>query len=168
MRASSVTIAMALALALAAVPAGCSSDAGTSALPGSEARKLMENRNWLDRWPTSEDERLYVYRFTPEMGGGVFQDRTLFAGRFELFTYQLGDDVVVIRWPDRAPGGGVEETIHYQIDQVAGPEPFDLRLTLRGTSLGPKVFYGIRSETGTAGALETALRRRHRSPGGRD
>lgn len=134
---------------------GCSSDSG--ALPNGEARELVENRNWLDRWPTSADDRLHVYRFTPDMGGGVYQDRTLFAGRFELFTYKLADGVVGITWPDRAPNGGVVEEVHYRIEAVDGPKPFDLRMTLRGTGLGPKVFYGIRAETGSRAELEARL-----------
>jgi hypothetical protein len=112
-------------------------------LEGQKARELLENRNWMDSWPTSENDRLFVYRFTPAMGGGVYQDRTLFAGRFELFTYRLADDVVSITWPDR----GVVEDVRYTITPVDGPEPFDLRLQLRGTGLGPKTFYGIRAET---------------------
>jgi hypothetical protein len=141
MRATVVASILAVALAL-----GCGAD--ERALSQEQAKELLENRNWMDSWPTSENDRLFVYRFTPDMGGGVYQDRTLFAGRFELFTYKLGDDVVAINWPDR----GVVEKVGYTITPVDGPKPFDLRLDLRGTGLGPKTFYGIRAETG--GTLE--------------
>jgi len=82
------------------------------------------------------------------MGGGVYQDRTLFIGRFELFTYELGDDTVTIHWPDRR----TRERVHYRIERVDGPEPFDLRLTLEGTVMGPRVFYGRSAETASSSA----------------
>ena len=100
----------------------------------------------MDRWPTGEDDRLYVYRFTPDMGGGVYQDRTLFSGRFELFTYDLAPGRLTIRWHDR----GTVETVPFRVMEVKGPKPFDLKLEVEGTAIGPKTFYGRRSETASA------------------
>jgi hypothetical protein len=111
-------------------------------LAKSEARATLTDRNWLDRWPTDEHERLQVYRFTPAMGGGVFQDRTLFQGHFELFTFAIDGDQVRIRWPGR----GLDESIRYRIERVDGPRPFDLRLVLDGNRVGPHVLFGRSAE----------------------
>ena len=140
-----------LSAVVCALAIACSSSSSERAVKGDEARALVENRNWLDVWPTSADEKLMVYRFTPAMGGGVFQDRTLFRGQFELFTYKLSDEQIVIHWPQNDS----RDTIDYKIERVSGPEPFDLRLTLRGNSKGPKVLYGRSAETGD---LEANLR----------
>lgn len=97
----------------------------------------------MDLWPTSDREPLHVYRFTPAMGGGVYQDRTLFAGHFELFNYEIGEGVINIRWPHTKE----KEAASFRIERVKGPEPFDLRLTFEGNLRGPSVFYGRSSET---------------------
>ncbi len=136
-------------LALAAASSACGRDTAKAvSVPPEEAADLLINRNWLDRWPADEKERLHVYRFTPSMGGGVFQDRTLFAGHFELFTYQLDGDHLTIQWPDSKE----EDRMVYRIDRVSGPEPFDLRLELTTPSRGPRTYYGRTAETGGAAA----------------
>lgn len=122
---------------------GCSSSPSSKKVSDSEAAELLENRNWMDLWPESDREHLHVYRFTPQMGGGVFQDRTLFAGNFELFTYRVGDGQLHIEWPHTKQ----RETIEFTIETVDGPEPFDLKLTLPDNLRGPSVYYGRRSET---------------------
>src|SRR4051812_31444438 len=71
-----------LSLALTA----CSSK--SKAVDGDEAQKLLIDRNWIDRMPETERDKLYVYRFVPNMGGGVYQDRTIFKGTFELFKFE--------------------------------------------------------------------------------
>ena len=68
--------------------AGACSRPATNALPPKEAKELLVNRSWVDRLPQRSDDKLHVFRFTPSMGGGVYQDRTLFAGQFELFTFE--------------------------------------------------------------------------------
>ena len=132
--------AIVFALAVSLLACGSSDP---KALPADEAAELLENRNWIDHWPQSAEEQLWVYRFTPQMGGGVFQDRTLFAGQFELFTYDVGEGQIRIRWPHT----NTRETVKFQIREVEGPRPFDLRLELDGSSRGPRVFFGRSSET---------------------
>ncbi len=140
-------------LALAVATSACGRDSGKAAsVPPDEAADLLINRNWLDRWPASEKERLHVYRFTPSMGGGVYQDRTLFAGKFELFTYQLDGDHLTIQWPHSKQ----EDRMVYRIDRVLGPEPFDLRLELSTPSRGPRTYYGRTAETGAAASGQAA------------
>src|SRR5579871_4702985 len=97
-------------------------------LPPDEARALLINRNWLDRLPESARDRLHVFRFVPSMGGGVFQDRTLYKGEFELFTFEAGGE---------------------------RRGPLDLRLILDGSPRGPSVYYGMRRESAD---LDASLR----------
>lgn len=131
--------------------AGCRGDQGSKAeaLSAEDARQALINRNWLDRWPASKDDRLHVYRFTPDMGGGVYQDRTLFRGTFELFRFRTKDERLVILFPD----DGTTVDTRYRIERIDGPEPFDMRLTLGDSPRGPKVFYGISSESGSVDEL---------------
>lgn len=119
-------------------------------LPPDQAAEILINRNWLDRWPTGEKDRLHVYRFTPSMGGGVYQDRTLFAGKFELFTYQVEGDHLTIQWPNSKE----EDRMVFRVSRVAGPEPFDLRLELSTPSRGPRTYYGRRAETSGAASSD--------------
>jgi hypothetical protein len=128
---------------------GCRGDAAptSTALSADDAREVLIDRNWLDRWPSSKDDRLHVYRFTPSMGGGVYQDRTLFRGTFELFRFATSGDRLVIDFPD----DGVKVDTAYRIEPVGGPEPFDLRLTLGDSPRGPRVFYGISAEGSAQG-----------------
>src|SRR5206468_5400478 len=65
-------VASVLALAVTA----CSSKSHDDRLSASDARDVLINRNWLDRMPETTTDRLHVYRFVPNMGGGVYQDRT--------------------------------------------------------------------------------------------
>ena len=132
------------------VIAACSSSPQERKLSAKEAASLLENRNWMDAWPESDREHLHVYRFTPAMGGGVFQDRTLFAGHFELFMYRVGEGELHIEWPHTRE----RETLELTIEEVKGPEPFDLKLTLPNNLRGPSVYYGRRAETSASLFIE--------------
>jgi len=112
-------------------------------LSASDARDVLIDRNWIDRMPENATDRLHVYRFVPSMGGGVFQDRTLFKGTFELFQFEATGDQ--IRFDLLETGDKV--TSHYTIEEVDGPKPFDIKLTIDADPRGPKVYYGWRSET---------------------
>jgi hypothetical protein len=135
---------------------GCSSKESSTSriIPSDAAAALLIDRNWIDKMPESHTDRLHVFRFVPSMGGGVYQDRTLFKGTFELFVYKVkGDslDVVLPETHERA-------TTKYTIETVTGPAPFDLKLTLSSLPRGPQIFFGIRAETDRNGAgLETRL-----------
>lgn len=115
------------------------------ALPPKEAKQLLENRSWVDRLPKSRDEKLHVFRFTPSMGGGVYQDRTLFAGEFELFTYeQDGSRIRFNLWHTND-----KKISSFTIEQMAkpGPEGVDLKLTISESPRGPKTYYSWRRAT---------------------
>jgi hypothetical protein len=132
---------------LAASLAACSS-AKSPAVSGNEAKRLLIDRNWIDRMPETKHDQLHVYRFVPTMGGGVFQDRTLFKGTFELFQFEATGDQIRFVMPETDQ----KVTSSYRIDEVAGPEPFDLRLTVGDDPRGPHIYYGIRAETDQTGA----------------
>ena len=146
-------------LALSALTAlctlgACSGHSKSQELAASDARDVLINRNWLDRMPESTKDRLHVYRFVPNMGGGVYQDRTLFKGTFELFLFKAEGDQLVFNLPETHE----KVTSPYKIERVSGPAPFDLKLTITNDPRGPHEYYGMRSETDTDGhVLEQAL-----------
>jgi len=117
--------------------------AAPTALPPAEAARVLIDRNWMDLWPENERQRLHVFRFTPAMGGGVFQDRTLFKGTFELFRFAIDGKALEIELPET----GEHVRTGYRIDRVDGPAPFDLRLTFERSPRGPRVYYGRTDET---------------------
>jgi hypothetical protein len=135
---------------------------GSSAEPAlapADAARLLVNRNWLDVMPHDEHERLHVYRFTPAMGGGVFQDRTLYAGQFELFKFTVLGDKLDFSLPHK----GEHLTTTYEIRRVRGHEPFDLELTLARDPRGPSHYYGFSKETAAEADVDTLLAD-HRAP----
>lgn len=136
-------IVAALSLALLAVACSSGSNKSSKVLPADEARKVLIDRNWMDVWPRSKTERLHVYRFVPSMGGGVYQDRTIFKGTFELFQFRVRKGTIDFDLPE------TEQTVsaRYRIEKVDGPHPFDLKLTLEPSPRGPGVFYGRSAET---------------------
>jgi hypothetical protein len=137
------------ALMLVAVLAACSSKSTSVEVPADEAQKLLIDRNWLDKMPETEKDRLHVYRFVPKMGGGVYQDRTLYKGTFELFKFKATGDEIHFKLPE------TKEKVRsaYKIEEVTGPKPFDLRLTIFDSPRGPKTYYSIKAETDPHGEL---------------
>lgn len=123
---------------------GCSRPAAQSVTPD-EAKQLLVNRSWVDRLPQRSDDKLHVFRFTPSMGGGVYQDRTLFAGTFELFTFeQDGRRIRFNLWHT-----GEKKISGFQIEKMEqpGPDGVDLKLTIADSPRGPKVYYSWRRAT---------------------
>lgn len=138
-----------LCIVFAAVAACSSAEPPSRAVPASEAKSLLIDRNWIDRMPETEKDKLFVYRFVPSMGGGVFQDRTIFKGTFELFMYEATDGEIRFVLPETKE----KVTSKFVIENVDGPKPFDLKLTIPDDPRGPKVYYGMRSETDREGRL---------------
>jgi hypothetical protein len=129
--------------ALSPLAACSSSPPAGKAVPAEEAGRLLLDRNWLDRMPQTERDHLFVYRFVPSMGGGVFQDRTLYKGTFELFSFNVdGDRLRFVLHETKQ-----DVTSPFTIELVAGPAPFDLKLTIPDDPRGPHVYFGIRAET---------------------
>jgi hypothetical protein len=139
-----------LRFAICAALAACSSaEAPSRAVPPKEAQTLLIDRNWIDRMPETEKDKLFVYRFVPSMGGGVFQDRTIFKGTFELFMFEATDGEIRFVLPETKE----KVTSKFVIERVDGPAPFDLKLTIPDDPRGPKIYYGMRSETDREGRL---------------
>lgn len=133
-----------LVAALALAAAACSGKTTVSSLPPDQAKQLLINRNWIDRLPKKVDDKLHVYRFVPSMGGGVFQDRTIFFGTFELFAFE--QDGQRIRF--NLLHTGQKKTSSFTIEPLdrPGPEGVDLKLTIADDPRGSKVYYGWRNE----------------------
>jgi len=145
-----------LVLAAVALAACSSRHKASTSIDDGEARRLLLDRNWIDRMPTTERDRLHVYRFVPSMGGGVFQDRTLYKGTFELFRFSTTGDEIHFDLPETHQ----DVVSKFRIDSVDGPEPFDLKLTIEADPRGPQVYYGMRAETDRDGhLLEARLQR---------
>jgi hypothetical protein len=136
---------MKLAVAALVATAACSSHTPPAAdqVSTTDAAQLLINRNWLDVMPETKHDRLHVYRFVPSMGGGVFQDRTIFKGTFELFKFTVDKDKIHFDLPETDD----EVTSRFKIEKVKGPKPFDLKLTISDDPRGPHIYYGVRAET---------------------
>jgi hypothetical protein len=142
-RTSSVRSALLPALLLLfSAAAGCHGPAKHLALPPEQAQQLLLDRNWLDRLPETPSDRLHVFRFVPTMGGGVYQDRTLYAGQFELFTFAQDGQTVLFRLHHTDE----EARVPYVIERIPSEEgsPFDLHLHLDKSPRGPSDYYNIR------------------------
>lgn len=113
-------------------------------VPAEEARRLLIDRNWIDEMPKGDRDRLHVFRFIPQMGGGVYQDRTIYAGSFELFRFDATGEEIRFYLPHQREHAQAQ----YRIDvlQPGEKEGFDLRLRLDKSPRGPATYYGWRSE----------------------
>ena len=138
----------ALVVATLLFAGACARHEAARTLPPDEAKTLLNDRSWVDRLPTRVDDKLHVFRFTPKMGGGVYQDRTLFKGTFELFTFKVDGDHIDFTMPETHE----QVRSQFQIDKVAGPKPFDLKLTIWSDPRGPHEYYGIRAEKDVDGS----------------
>jgi hypothetical protein len=127
----------------------CSSGHRTKELDAGDAARLLVDRNWIDVMPKDPQDRLHVFRFVPSMGGGVYQDRTLYRGDFELFRFRADRGELSFDFPDRSE----RYRATYKIESVDGPEPFDLKLTIDRSPRGPSVYYGMRRERGDLDAM---------------
>ena len=141
------TLVAAAVLATTIAATACHRDNPHAArLSARDAGRALVDRNWLDRWPEHKDDRLRLYRFTPSMGGGVYQDRKVFKSQFELFRYQAGDGTISFDFPD------TDEQVRspFLIERVRGHEPFDLRLTIADDPRGPGVYWSASGARGQA------------------
>jgi hypothetical protein len=147
-----------LALVLSATVAVACSAKPSASVDARDARQLLLDRNWLDRMPESTRDRLHVYRFVPTMGGGVFQDRTLYKGTFELFRFDVTGDQINFDLPETHQ----QVSSAFRIERVDGPPPFDLKLTIDDDPRGQRIYYGMRAEHDVDGlALEARLAATH-------
>jgi hypothetical protein len=153
MRAFSMSLVAVLALA------ACGSEPSSRIADGDAARLLID-RNWIDHMPQSHSDRLHVFRFVPTMGGGVFQDRTLYAGHFELFRFTVAGNKLAFDLPFKKQ----QVNTSFEIRRVQDHEPFDLQLTLANDPRGPRVYYGFSNESAAEADVETLLHTRAPAP----
>ncbi len=140
----------ALALVALFALAACSSG-GPDVLDADEAKEALVNRNWVTTWPSSPSEHLHVLRFVPSMGSsGVYQDRVLFEGKFELFLYRAEEGRIAFTFPGREERAETP----YRIERVDGPAPFTHRLVMEASPRGPAVYYGYDEGSGQELAFE--------------
>lgn len=147
-----------LLCALAGLSA-CSDAKREHALPPPEARRLLLDRNWLDRLPQSPQDRLHVFRFVPSMGGGVFQDRTLYAGHFELFNFDQDGRTIHFKLPHT----GEDRRAAFFIEpRPEDDTPFELHLHIADSPRGPRDYYSLRGESSANldASLDAALKPR--------
>ncbi len=126
-----------LALTLLSLIACGRDEAPKRGVPARDAADLLIDRNWLDRWPEQKDDHLTVYRFVPSMGGGVFQDRTVFKGTFELFLFETDGKHIDFNFPH----DGTRKRSGFRIERVDGPEPFTFKLTIDGDPRGKGTYW---------------------------
>jgi hypothetical protein len=122
--------------------ASCSHKTTDRSVDRDQAKQLLIDRNWIDVMPKTEREKLHVYRFVPGMGGGVYQDRTIFKGTFELFKFAVDGDQIefdLLETHDKVRS-------QFHIETVEGPAPFDLKLSIPNDPRGPREYYGVRAE----------------------
>jgi hypothetical protein len=136
-------------IAMVLFVAACGSSPSATVVEKDDAKQLLIDRNWMDRMPETDRDKLFVYRFVPNMGGGVYQDRTIYKGTFELFKFAATGDEIhfdLLETKDKV-------TSAYRIEEVSGPEPFDLRLTIFDDPRGPRTYFGMKAETDPHGLL---------------
>jgi hypothetical protein len=136
--------ARALVLVVAALPLAACQKTQHRPLPPSEAKKLLIDRNWIDTLPRERNDKIHVFRFVPSMGGGVYQDRTIFFGTFELFGF--GQDGREIEFVMLHTGQQMTAKFTIEPTEPEGPGATDLRLTLDPSPRGPAVYHGWRNE----------------------
>jgi hypothetical protein len=132
-------------LTLAVAVSGCSKPE-PKGVPGDQARALLVNRNWLSKMPENRRDQFFVYRFIPEFNNsGVYQDRVLYYGLFELFAFEHTGEEIRFNLLHK----NEKRQVHYRIEELSpgeAPPPFDLRLTFDRSPRGPATFYGWKAE----------------------
>ena len=150
-----------LLLTAAVAASGCGKPE-PKAVDAAQARSLLVNRNWLSKMPENRKDRFQVFRFIPEFNNsGVYQDRTIYAGGFELFAFEhTGEEIRfnLLHTSNR-------KTARYRIEELRpgeGPGSFDLKLSLDQSPRGGATYYGWKNEghdkkLATAEALDQSL-----------
>ena len=142
MRAAVVAAAVVALLSFGA----CARRAATHALPPEQgARSCCSIATGSIALPQKVDDKLHVYRFVPSMGGGVFQDRTLFFGTFELFTFEADGQRIRFNLLAHAATSASRPTPSRSWPRRA-PTASTCKLTITDDPRGPKSYYGWRNE----------------------
>jgi hypothetical protein len=136
-----VTRIVPTALLVALTLAACARDQARQApLPPDEATSLLAQRVWLDREPRGPNDRFHILFFDGEQAG-VFQDRTVWKGSFEVFLYEAQRGRLDVKLPASRKRLNTGFTVEHVRKGNA-----DVKLTLEKSPAGPTVFYGYRLE----------------------
>ena len=106
-------------------------------LPPAEAARVLRNHVWLDKMPESQTERFHLALFL-DRSIGVYQDRTVWKGDFEMFEFKLRDDRVELS----LPGSRKVVKTKWRIERVRDGD-FDYRLVFDDAPRGPKAYWGL-------------------------
>ena len=138
-----------IAAAVLALVSSCSKDTSPRIADG-DAGQLLTRRLWLDEEPRSNEQRFHVLVFDRDRSG-IYQDRTLWKGEFELFRYKAKDGGLVLELP------GSKRTVKtgYRLERVKRGQA-DVRLTLDHAADGPSVYWGYKFD-GNAADVEAWL-----------
>lgn len=148
MRTSITAAAVAVSLAAAAAACGQSTPQ-RDPLPPGEAAELLHERVWLDKEPRGWSDKFHLMIFDGDHSG-VYQDRTIWKGSFEVFIYEADGNTLDLRLP------GSKKTVKttFTIEKQKRGEA-DVKLTIDKPFEGPATYYGYKFDGGAASFVET-------------
>jgi hypothetical protein len=147
--AAPMRIAPLLAVAALAAPlsTACKHDASRPpSVAKDEAATLLHRRIWLDHEPKSGDERFHVLVFDKGKSG-IYQDRSVWKGSFELFRYETDHG----RLTFKLPGSKKVVKTAFRIERARRGEA-DVHLVIDEPADGPKEYWGYKMERRAADA----------------
>jgi hypothetical protein len=128
-----------LIVAVAALSSSCSREAtGPARIADGDSAVLLHKRVWLDEEPKRAEDRFHLMVFDKEKTG-IYQDRTVWKGEFELFRYKAENGGLVLK----LPGSKKVVKTGFKIEQIKRGQA-DVRLTLDQPAAGPKVYWGYK------------------------
>lgn len=130
---------IAAAIVAATLAAACSKDAQRDQpqpLPPDQAAQLLSERIWLDKEPRSGGDRFHLMIFV-DKELGVYQDRTIWKGAFEMFLYKAKDKSLDVR----LPGSRKAVKTTFRVEKARRGEA-DVKLTIDKPFAGPTTYYG--------------------------
>jgi hypothetical protein len=107
-------------------------------LPPGEAAELLHKRIWLDTEPRGWSDKFHLLVFDGDHSG-VYQDRTVWKGTFEVFIYEADGKTLDLRLP------GSKKTVKttFSIEKAKRGEA-DVKLTIDKPFDGPTSYYGYK------------------------
>jgi hypothetical protein len=113
---------------------------------------LIDGRVWLERRPEKHTDKVHATIFLTGYNIGLFDERSSYAGRHELFEFtRTGGDVKGL-----FPQSDKKFTINFVVRACDDAPPFDLCLDLSSNPWnGPKRYYGFRDPDAESRELGT-------------
>jgi len=127
----------------------------------SEDPSLIDGRVWLEKRPEKHNDKVHAAIFLTGYNLGLFDERSSYAGRYELFEFTREGNRVKGFFPQSDKSW----TITYAVRACDDLPPFDLCLELSSNpwSAGgaPKKYYGFRdadAESREVGTIASSMR----------